>query len=131
MMMAAVAFAVQGTLIAVSQTATGENSHYHHGYAHIDAFAPAKSQLVTHVHGDGTVHQHAVNDDDGALDEHIQEPGCPCCWNMAVIAGVLPGSPVCTTSAAASSRLVFKPSDPFRDFEFDGLRRPPRPPSIA
>src|SRR5438309_652900 len=62
---ASLAFTVQGAFIAASQTATGEISHYHHGYAHSHGFyrGHAKSHLVAHVHTDGTVHEHVVDDD--------------------------------------------------------------------
>jgi hypothetical protein len=67
MMTAAMAFTIQGTFIAAAQSANGTNSHYHHGYADSHTYdRHAKSHVVTHVHTDGTIHQHVVDDDDGA-----------------------------------------------------------------
>jgi len=133
MMTATMAFTLQGTFIAASQTATGQNSHYHHGYAHSHAFyeGHAKSHVVAHVHADGTVHKHVVDDDDGALNDHIQEPGCPCCWNMAIVIGVLPNVTNCTVFATLSGKLAIEMPTPYRGTEPNGPRRPPRPPSIA
>lgn len=131
MMMAAVlAFNIQGTFIA--QAATGANSHYHHGYRqHHLAHQHAKSHAVTHVHADGTIHKHAVDDGDRALKDHRQQPGCPCCWNMAILAAVLPLPPVSKFDVAPRSRVAIENLDPYRSTEPDGPRRPPRTPSIA
>jgi hypothetical protein len=133
MLAATAAFATQAAYIAPSELATGEESPYHHGFArhHVDHRASTRQHEVTHVHADGTAHRHAVDVDDGALDEHIQEPGCPCCWNMAVVPGVLPTSPQCTISRTSIGRLAIEVSDPGRGAEPNGPRRPPRPPSIA
>src|SRR5262249_61341564 len=105
-MLAAVgAFTMQAAFIAPSEPATGEESPYHHGFArhHVDHQADAHHHgaahhEVAHLHADGTAHSHAIDDDDDALGEHIQEPGCPCCWNMAIVPGVLPTPPQCTAS---------------------------------
>jgi hypothetical protein len=124
MMAAALAFALQTTF--VTQTANGANSHYHsslHRHANIHA--------VAHVHADGTVHQHPVEYGARALSDHLQEPGCPCCWNMAIVVGVLPVSVVAKCDAAAGVTLALRKSDPYRGTKPDGLRRPPRTPSIA
>ena len=135
MMAAALAFTVQGTFIA--QAATGVNSHYHHGYGQRQAVHQhavhhhAKSHVVAHVHADGTVHRHAVDDGKRALSDHSQQPGCPCCWNMAIVAAVLPLLPVSQLDAAPRSRVAIEHLDPYRSTEPDGPRRPPRPPSIA
>src|SRR2546430_2628869 len=85
MMAAAMAFTLQGTFIAAAQNASGGNSHYDHGYADNHALynGHANSHVAAHVHTDGTIHRHLVDDVDGALNDHIQEPGCPCCWNAA------------------------------------------------
>jgi hypothetical protein len=133
MMTATIAFTLQGTFIAASQTVTGENSHYHHGYAHSHAFyeGHAKSHVVAHVHNDGTVHEHVVDDDDGALNDHVQEPGCPCCWNMAIVIGVLPSATTCTVLATLGGKLAIDMPTASRGIEPNGPRRPPRPPSIA
>jgi hypothetical protein len=130
MMAAALAFTFQGTFIA--QAATGANSHYHHGYNQQHAaHQHAKSHVVAHVHKDGTIHRHAVDDGNRALKDHTQQPGCPCCWNMAVIAAVLPLPPVSKFDVALRSRVAIGNLDPYRSTEPDGPRRPPRPPSIA
>ncbi len=125
MMAAALAFALQTTFVA--QTASGANSHYQsslHRHANV--------HVVAHVHADGTVHQHAVENGARALSDHLQEPGCPCCWNMAIVVGALPLLsivPKCDT--VAGTVLAIRKSDPYRGTEPDGPRRPPRTPSIA
>ena len=135
MMAAALAFTIQGTFIA--QAATGVNLHYHHGYGQQHAAQQhavhqhANSRVVAHVHADGTVHQHAVADGKRALKDHSQQPGCPCCWNMAIVVAVLPLLPVSDFEAAPRSRVAIENLDPYRSTEPDGPRRPPRPPSIA
>ena len=130
MMAAALAFTIQGSFIA--QAATGVNGHYHHGYGQQHAVHQhAKSHVVAHVHKDGTVHRHAVDDGNRALKDHSQQPGCPCCWNMAIVVAVLPLLPVSEFDAAPRSRLAIENLDPYRSTEPDGPRRPPRPPSIA
>jgi hypothetical protein len=124
MMAAALAFAFQATFIA--QTASGANSHYHPSlHRH------AKTHVIAHVHADGTVHQHAVEDGARALSDHLQEPGCPCCWNMAIVAGMLPLPIIAKFDAVASTKLTVEDPDPYRGTEPDGPRRPPRTPSIA
>jgi len=130
MMAAALAFTIQGTFIA--QAATGVNGHYHHGYAqHRSAQHHSKSHVVAHVHADGTVHRHAVDDGNRALKDHSQQPGCPCCWNIAIVVAVLPLLPISEFDAAPRSRVAIENLDPYRSTEPDGPRRPPRPPSIA
>jgi hypothetical protein len=125
MMAAAVAFTLQGTFIA--QSATGSNSHYHPGYAQNHA----NKHIVAHVHADGTVHKHPIDDGARALNDHLREPGCPCCWNMAVMVGPLPIGPTAELNSIAGNRLAIERSDPNRGIEPDGPRRPPRPPGIA
>lgn len=129
---AVLAFVLQATFIAPSEPAAEGSTPYHHGYArsHVHATA-AHSHEVAHAHADGTVHRHLIDDDDGALDEHIQEPGCPCCWNMAILVGVLPSMNPCTVFAVLGGTLTFTTPVPYRGTEPDGPRRPPRPPSIA
>ena len=133
MMTAAMAFTIQGAFVAAAQNASGENSYYDHGYADNHALydGHANSHAVAHAHTDGTTHRHVVEDDDGALNDHIQEPGCPCCWNAAVVIGVLPSLMIWTFSAALSSKLAVEMSATYRGTEPNGPRRPPRPPSIA
>ncbi len=133
MMAAAAAFTLQGTLIATSQAATGESGRYHHGFAHGHSQAQpadaADSHVLTHVHVDGTVHRHAIDDDD--LDDHIKEHGCACCWNMAVAFGVLPSVSLCAVAEIAGGKLPIEAATPLQVSEPDGLRKPPRPPCIA
>src|SRR5882757_277949 len=133
MMVAVLAFALQATFIAPSESATGEAAPYHHGYArsHVQHAAGAHSHEASHVHADGTAHRHVVDDDDGALDDHLQEPGCPCCWNMAIVVGVLPSVNLCTVFATLGDTLAVTTPVAHRGIEPNGLRRPPRPPSIA
>jgi hypothetical protein len=87
--------------------------------------------VVTHVHADGTVHQHAVDDGARALIDHLREPGCPCCWNTAVMVGTLPIGPVAQCRPVTGGRLAIAKPNPYRGTEPDGPRRPPRTPSIA
>ena len=134
MMAAVAAFTLQGTLIATSEAATGEAGRFHHAHGHPQsdhAAAAGESHLLTHVHADGTVHRHAIDDDDGGLDEHIKEHGCPCCWNMAVAFGVLPSVSLCAVAEIAGGKLPIEAATPLQVSEPDGLRKPPRPPCIA
>lgn len=124
MMAAAAAFTLQAAFIA--QAAAGANSHYHpslHRHANV--------HVVTHVHADGTMHQHAVEYSTRALSDHLQEPGCPCCWNTAVVVGVLPLPVVASLDAAAAERLAISGPDLCRATEPDEPGRPPSTPSIA
>src|SRR5215475_12795008 len=103
MMAAVIAFTFQATFIVPSEAATGETSLYHHGFARSHFHQQEHHHHeVAHVHADGTAHRHAVDDDDGALNEHIREPGCPCCWNMAIVTGILP-SPVAPAALIPAS----------------------------
>jgi len=131
MLAAVIAFTFQATFIASSEAATEETSLYHHGFARSHPHPQAHHHEVAHVHADGTAHRHAIDDDDDALAEHIQEPGCPCCWNMAIVVGVLPTPAMCTVAVASGTKLTFQAPAPYRDTEPNGPRRPPRPPSIA
>jgi hypothetical protein len=133
MMAAAVAFTLQGTLMTTSAAATGSSSLHHHGivhhHIHDDADGDEHSHVVAHVHTDGTVHAHAVDDDE--LDDHIKEHGCACCWNMAIAIGVLPTVNFVEIAKVAGSKLAIDTPTPRQGAEPNGLRRPPRPPSIA
>jgi hypothetical protein len=124
------AFTFQATFIAPSDGATGETSRYHHGFARSQAHPQTHAHEVAHVHADGTAHRHVIDDDDD-LDEHIQEPGCPCCWNMAIVVGVLPAPAACAIALASGAKLAIEAPTRYRDAEPNGPRRPPRPPSIA
>jgi hypothetical protein len=128
MMAATMAFTFQGTFIPTSEAETGENIHYHHGFAHRHG-AHAATHVATHVHADGTVHRHVI--DDGDDDDHLQQPGCPCCWNMAIIVGVLPTQNDCMIILVLGERFALGSPVSLRGTEPNGPRRPPRPPGIA
>ena len=133
MMAATAAFTFQGAFIATSEAVTGDAGHYHHGFVpnHLSKAVSADSLVRAHVHTDGTVHRHAVDDSDAAFDDHLNEAGCPCCWNMAIAVGVLPSVNFLASTLVRGSKLAIKvpdrhcPADPIR------LKRPPRPTSIA
>jgi ABC-type nickel/cobalt efflux system permease component RcnA len=129
MMAAAVAFTLQGLFVATSEAATGDTSHYHHGFAfsHAHRGGATHSHVAAHVHADGTVHRHAVDDDDGALDKHLKERGC----NMAIVVGVLPCPSISSMAPIVGNKLAIETPSPLRVVDQDGLRRPPRPPCIA
>jgi hypothetical protein len=126
MMSAAVAFVLQGTLIATSQAGTGAHSHFHH-----DHTAAGHGPALTHVHADGTVHSHVIDDDDGGLDQHIKAHGCPCCWNMAAAIGVLPTLAICNVVAAVGYKLAIAAPNPLKVADPTELTHPPRTPGIA
>jgi hypothetical protein len=126
MMTATLAFALQGICIAASEAATGDSSHYYLGFAFHHP-GGAHSHLVTHTHADGTIHTHAIDDAKGALADHIKQPG----WNMALVICVVPAVAIPALSEVAGERLAMEiPHRPWLA-AIDGLRRPPRPPSIA
>src|ERR1700704_7097239 len=126
MMAAVAAFTLQGTLIATSQAATGGTSNYHHGVPHSHVHkddaehseSGEHSHVLTHVHADGTIHRHAIDDDD--VDEHIKEHGCACCWNMAVAVGVLPTLNFCSIAVIAVGKLAIEMARAHRGAEADG-----------
>jgi hypothetical protein len=126
MMTATLAFALQGICVAASEAATGDSSHYYLGFAFHHS-AGSHVHLVTHRHVDGTVHRHAVDDDDDALADHVKQPG----WNMAVVVCVVPSIAVPAVSEVAGERLAMENPRRLWVAAIDGLRRPPRPPSIA
>jgi len=129
MMAAAVAFTLQGFFVATSEAATGDASHYYHGFAfkHGHGEGVAHSHVTRHVHADGTAHRHALDDDDDALDNHVKEIG----WNMAIVLGVLPDPGVSTITAIKSSKLPFEAPSPLCVGDQTGLRKPPRPPGMT
>jgi hypothetical protein len=134
MMAAVAAFTLQGTLIATSEAATGEAGRFHHAHGHPQsdhAAAAGESHMLTHVHADGTVHRHAIDDDDGGLDEHIKEHGCPCCWNMAVAFGVLPTLNIGNVVAIGAYKLAIGAPNSLTVADPPELTHPPRPPCIA
>jgi hypothetical protein len=126
MMAAMAAFALQGICVAASEAATGDSSHYYLGFA-FHHHGGTHSHLVTHRHADGTSHTHAIDDDDGALADHVKQPGS----NMAVVVCVVPSIAVPARSEIVSEKLAMHiPQRPWLA-ALDGLRRPPRPPCIA
>ena len=126
MMTATLAFALQGICVAASEAATGDSSHYYLDFAFHHP-GGTHSHVITHRHADGAVHRHAVDDDDGALADHVKQPG----WNMALVICVVPAVTIPALSEVAGERLTME--NPRRPWvaAIDGLRRPPRPPSIA
>src|SRR6516162_2238842 len=126
MMTATVAFALQGMCVAASEAATGDSSHYYLGFAFHHS-GGNHSHLATHRHADGTVHTHAVDDGDGALADHVKQPG----WNMAVVVCVVPSIALPALCEIAGERLAIDNPRQLWVAELDGLTRPPRPPCIA
>ena len=125
MMAAAMAFTVETSFITPSETASHED--------HDDALDSAigthpKAHLVTHTHADGTVHRHAVDDDE--LADHLRESGSPC-WSMAIVVGVLPSLNVCPVQAILIGKIAMPELDPFRGAEPAVPRPPPSTPSIS
>ena len=121
MMTAVLAFGLEGTFVTAAATPlTPEKSHHHHGHNH--------SHIVTHVHIDGTVHRHAVDDENGGLARHMKERGSA---TVAPGVAVLPSPSGITVAVVAGTKLAIAPPDAYRGIEPDGPRKPPRPPSIA
>ena len=81
-----------------------------------------------HIHADGTVHRHAVDDDE--LADHLRESGSPC-WSMAIVVGVMPSLSVCPLEAILIGKIAMEELDPYRGTEPDVPGRPPSTPSIA
>jgi hypothetical protein len=127
MLAATLAFALQGIFVATSEAATGDSSHYYIGFALQHANGEHHSHLITHMHADGTIHTHAIDDDDGALAKHIKQPGS----NMALVICVVPSLHISELSEPASHKLAIENPRRLWIVDLDGLRRPPRPPSIA
>src|SRR5258706_3573031 len=86
-----------------------------------------KSVQTTGTTSDGTIHEHAIDDDDDALAKHVKEPG----WDMALVICVLPCRDISAISEIASQKLTIEKPDHLRVVDLGGLRRPPRPPCIA
>jgi hypothetical protein len=129
MMAAAVAFTFETSFISTSEAEAGELDHIHHEHAaHHAPGTLAKTHIVTHVHADGTIHRHAVDDDE--LDDHVRQSGSPC-WSMAVVVGVLPNLNACTVEAILIGKLAIEAVVPCLGTEPDVPGRPPRTPSIA
>jgi hypothetical protein len=127
MMTAAVAFALQCIFVAASEAATGDTSHYYLGFVFAHPHGGIHNHVVTHRHADGTVHQHAIDDDDSALAKHVKEPG----RNMAFVVCVVPCLSLPAISERAGGKLMIEIPCPLWVADLNGLRRPPRPPSIA
>src|SRR5215470_14570509 len=99
MMTATLAFALQGIFVAASEAATGDSSHYYVDFAFHHP-GGTHSHVITHTHVDGTSHRHAVDDDDGALADHIKQPGS----NMALVICVVPAVAIPALSEVAGER---------------------------
>jgi hypothetical protein len=127
MMTAAVAFALQCIFVAASEAATGDTSHYYLGFVFSHPHGGNHSHVVTHRHADGTIHQHAIDDDADALAKHVKGPG----WNMALVICVLPCPNVTAFTEIAGHKLAIEKAQRLPVADIGGLRRPPRPPSIA
>jgi ABC-type nickel/cobalt efflux system permease component RcnA len=123
----AVVFALQTAFVAMSEAATGDTSHYYQGFALRHAFGDAATQshVMTHVHADGTIHRHAV--DDGDLDDHIKKRG----WNMAIVVGVLPCRTHFDFATIVCGTLDARMPDSLQLVDPDEPTKPPRPPSIT
>ena len=104
MMTAAVAFALQCVFVAASEAATGDTSHYYLGFVFNHPHGENHSHVVAHRHADGTIHQHAIDDDDDALAKHVKEPG----WNMALVVCVVPCPELSALSEPAGSKLTIE-----------------------
>jgi hypothetical protein len=130
MIAASMAFTFETSSISTSESAAVEIDHAHHESAphHPDITHP-KTHIVTHMHADGTIRRHAVDDDE--LDNHVrQQSGSPC-WSMAVVVGVLPNLSACSIEAILIGQLAIEGVPPHRGTEPDVPGRPPRTPSIA
>ena len=127
MMAAAAAFTVQCIFVAASEAATGDTSHYYLGFVIAHPHGETHSHIVAHRHNDGTIHEHAIDDDEDALAKHIKEPG----WNMALVVCVLPCLERPAFSEIAGRKLAIEKPRRLWVADLGGLRRPPRPPSIA
>jgi ABC-type nickel/cobalt efflux system permease component RcnA len=129
MMAAAMAFTFETSFITTAATAADEDHHVEHEDAPDSSNgAHPKTHLVTHIHADGTVHRHAVDDDE--LADHLRESGSPC-WSMAIVVGVLPSLSVCPLEAILIGKIAMEELDPYRGTEPDVPGRPPSTPSIA
>jgi hypothetical protein len=120
MMTAVLAFGLEGTFVTAATLPTPEKSRHHHGHSH--------SHGVTHVHVDGTVHRHMVDDENGGLARHMKERGSA---TVAPALAVLPTPSSIALAVVAGIKLAIEPPDPYRGTEPDGPRKPPRPPSIV
>jgi hypothetical protein len=127
MMAAAVAFALQCMFVAVSEAATGDSSHYYLGFVFSHPHGGAHGHVVRHRHADGTIHQHAIDDDDDAIAKHVKKPGL----DMALVVCVLPCRNISTISDVPGRQLTIENPSHLWVVDLRGLRRPPRPASIT
>jgi ABC-type nickel/cobalt efflux system permease component RcnA len=127
MMAAAMAFTFETSFITTSETATHED-HDHEAAPDSANGVHPKTHLITHIHADGTVHRHAVDDDE--LADHLRESGSPC-WSMAIVVGVLPSLSLCPVQAILIGKIAMEELAPYRGTEPDVPGRPPSIPSIA
>ena len=127
MMVAALAFTLQATFVTMSEAVTGDSSHYYQGFAlkHVLGEGAVESHIITHTHANGMEHRHAIDDDD--VDDHIKQSG----QNMAIVVGVLPCPMNFGMATVPCCGLDFHIPSPLQVADQDGLRKPPRPPSIT
>jgi hypothetical protein len=119
MIAAAMAFTFETSIIATSETATGEDNHSHQTCA--IPLADIRNSFVTRPARDGPL-AYA----DGALD-HIFRSVLPV--EHGIVVGVL--TRVVRVEAILIGKLAIEGLDPYRGTEPDVPGRPPRPPSIA
>ena len=107
MMAAAMAFTFETSFITTSEAAETATHEDHHHDASPDSAngADPKTHIITHIHADGTVHRHAVDEDE--LADHLRESGSPC-WSMAIVVGVLPSLSVCPVEAILIGKLAIE-----------------------
>jgi hypothetical protein len=134
MILAAMAFFVQGGLIAASEAAAAVGSVPDPAVV-LDGPVHVHGQLPGHFHahdgdnGAGHVHLVADADDDHADDNPANGKLCffSCAVSVAILATMDISGPLLTRTKA----LPAATNDWCTGTEPDGLRRPPRPPGIA
>jgi hypothetical protein len=110
---------------------TASGGHVHRVAAH-DHAAPV-AQHAVHDHGDGVAHHHAEADpapEEVPSDQQAADEGSACCAGVCAVALIAFGSG--TSSVPMASRLVVVlTSQVGSGIDPNGLKRPPRTPSIA
>ena len=139
MLVAVASFVLHGTAMAgVHQHAPGStecattasSGHVHQAAAHDHATIDV--QLANHDHGTGVAHNHAeadLSEDETPSDQHAAGEGSACCASVCAMA--LTEFGLNTMSAPMSSSLTLIPeSQCGSGIDPNGLKRPPRTPSI-
>ena len=132
MLLAALAFVQQGTLIGASQAAALGGSMPEPAVV-LDGAIHYHDNLARHVHmhggnnGPGHVHHAAHHDDDDDVDDTSQ----PLLWSLGCPSAVIPVGESCAGFFKIVSALAAEPQDHRAGVEPDGLTRPPSTPSIA